>query len=233
MARIKWDQVGQKRYETGVDHGVVYPMGDDGYGAGYAFDGLRSVSETPSGAEPTKLFADNIQYITLMSAETFGGSIGAYSYPPAFEECDGTKNILPGVKIGQQPRKVFAFSYRTNIGDDQKGQNAGYKIHIVYGALASPSEKTRDTINDSPSAIEFSWSFNTTPVPVTGASPTAHLELDSTILSEAAMAAIEDVLYGSDTTEPKVLLPDEVCDLIKDLNATPETPPEEEEDEAP
>lgn len=242
--RIKWDQVGNKRYETGVDRGVVYPMADEGYGPGYGWDGLTGVTESPSGAEPTNLYADNIKYITLLSAEDFGGTIAAYNYPPQFEECDGTKTMVPGVKISQQPRKVFAFAYRTKIGNDRLGQNAGYILHIVYGCLASPSEKQRDTINESPTAVEFNWTFTTTPVEVTGASPTAHVQLDSTVLGDEVMKAIEDILYGTDGeatrsgeegaagADPRVLLPDEIVELVKKITEKPneEEPTDPSED---
>lgn len=221
MAKIVWDEAAEKVYETGVDHGVVYPISSEGaYSNGYCWNGLTSVTESPSGAEPTNLYADNIKYITLMSAEDFGGTIGAYNYPPEFEECDGTASPVNGVSIAQQPRKMFGFSYRTKKGNGVAGQNFGYKLHLIYGCLASPSEKTRDSINESPSAVEFSWSFTTTPVSVNGYAPTAHVILDSTIIGAEAMATIEEVLYGGEEKEPRLPLPDEVFTIIKGVTPT-------------
>lgn len=217
MAKLVWDEVGKKYFETGVDHGCFYPINPatGEYQSGIAWNGLISVTESPSGAEATKLFADNIKYLSLLSAEDFGGTINAYHYPPEFEICDGTAQPVKGVTIAQQARRTFAFVYRTKIGNDTLGQDYGYKIHVVYGALASPSEKTRNTINESPSAVEFSWTFTTTPVPVTGYNATAHLILDSTILPAAAMQAVEDKLFGNLTDDATLLMPDEIMALVR------------------
>ena len=217
MAKLVWDETGKRTFETGVDHGVLYPIADNGkYGTGVAWNGLTSITESPSGAEPTNLYADNIKYLTLLSAEDFGGTINAYTYPDEFELCDGTAELEPGVTIAQQPRRVFGLVYRTKIGNDTKGQDAGYKIHTIYGALASPSEKTRDTINESPSAVEFSWTFTTTPVNVTGHSATAHLTIDSTKLTADKLQKLEDALFGTEEDDPKLLLPDEIVELLQD-----------------
>lgn len=217
MSQMKWDQTGQKFFETGIDHGAFYPVNPatGEYETGVPWDGLISITESPSGAEATKLYADNIKYISLLSAEDFGGTINAYHYPPEFEQCDGTAQPAKGVIIAQQSRRTFGLVYRSKIGNDTAGQDFGYKLHIVYGALASPSEKTRNTINESPSAIEFSWTFTTTPVAVTGYNPTAHLILDSTIVAANILQTIEDTLFGSLTKEPKLLLPDEVIAIVK------------------
>lgn len=215
MAKLVWDKTGKRTFETGVDHGVLYPTTTSGaYGQGVAWNGLTSITESPSGAEPTNLYADNIKYLTLLSAEDFGGTINAYTYPDEFELCDGTAELGKGVVIAQQPRKVFALVYRTKVGNDLQGQDAGYKIHIIYGALASPSEKTRDTINESPSAVEFSWTFTTTPVNVTGYAPTAHLIIDSTKVEAGKLKQIEDALFGTEEEEPKLLMPDEVLQIL-------------------
>lgn len=221
MPKLIWDQVGQKFFETGVDHGAFYPVepSTGAYGKGVAWNGLISVTESPSGAEATKLYADNIKYLSLLSAEDFGGTITAYHYPPEFEICDGTASPVAGLTIAQQVRRSFGFVYRTKIGNDTAGQDYGYKLHIVYGALASPSEKTRNTINESPSAVEFSWTFTTTPVPVEGYAPTAHLVLDSTILGAPALKAVEDKLFGTNTEEPAFLLPDKVIELVRSNSA--------------
>lgn len=216
MAAITWDGVGQKYYETGVDHGVLYLTDETGaYTKGVAWNGLTTVTESPSGAEPTPLYADNIKYINLMSAEEFGGTIEAYTYPDEFEICDGGASLDDGVTIGQQSRKPFGFAYRTKVGNDVGGQDLGYKIHIVYAATASPSEKSYTTVNDSPEAITFSWEFTTTPVPVSGNyKPTATLILDSTKVEAAKMAAVEKVLYGDTSTEARLPLPDEIISIL-------------------
>lgn len=218
MSKLVWDESGTRTFETGVDHCALYPTTGTGtYDKGVAWNGITSVTESPSGAEPTNLYADNIKYLTLLSAEDFGGTINAYTYPVEFELCDGTAELTKGVVIAQQPRKTFGLVYRTKIGSDTLGQDAGYKLHLIYGALASPSEKTRDTINESPSAVEFSWTFTTTPVNVTGHSATAHLIIDSTKVDAEKLTAIEAVLFGSDSAEPKLLMPDEVlAELTKD-----------------
>lgn len=216
MAKLVWDESGKRVFETGVDHGVLYPTNESGkYGTGVAWNGLTSITESPSGAEPTNLYADNIKYLTLLSAEDFGGTINAYTYPPEFEICDGTAELAKGIIIAQQSRKVFGMVYRTKIGNDQQGQDAGYKLHIVYGALASPSEKTRDTVNESPSAVEFSWTFTTTPVNVKGHSPTAHLTIDSTKIDKTKLEEIEAKLFGTDSAEPTLLMPDDILEIVK------------------
>lgn len=223
MSKLKWDETGKRFYETGVRNGVLYVMDDTGaYPAGVPWNGLTSVTESPSGAEPTPLYADDAKYLTLMSAEEFGASIEAYTYPDEFAACDGSASIGTGVTIGQQSRKTFGLCYRTTVGNDIEGEAFGYKLHIIYGALASPSEKAYQTINDSPEAITFSWEVSTTPVAVTGFKPTASLVIDSTKVAEAKMAALEEILYGKDaTTEPvapavaaRLPLPDEIMTIL-------------------
>ena len=218
MAKLVWDQVGQRYYETGTDHGVVYPQDASGaYSMGYAWNGLTGVSESPSGAEPTDLWADNIKYLSIRSAEEFGATIEAYTYPDEFAVLDGSAEIADGVMIGQQTRKSFGFCYRTRIGNDTQFEDHGYKLHLLYGCTVSPSEKAYQTINDSPEAITFSWELTTTPVAVTGYKPTASLVIDSTKFTgdkAAKLAALEAVLYGSDDKEPRLPLPDEVLTLI-------------------
>lgn len=224
MSKLTWDQSGQRLYETGLDRGVLYVYDNNAYGAGVAWNGLTGVTESPSGAEKTPLYANNAKYVELMSVEEFGGTIEAYTYPDEFAACDGSASLVAGVKIGQQPRKTFGFSYRTLIGNDTEGEAHGYIIHLVYGALASPSEKAYATINDSPEAITFSWEFSTTPVEVAGHKPTAHLEIDSTKVSAAALAAIEAKLYGGEgeTDKAGLPLPSEVLTIINSA-ATPNT----------
>lgn len=202
VGRLKWDQTGQRLYETGVKKGVLFPMNTSGaYGNGVAWNGLTGVSEAPTGAEPTALYADDIKYLNLMSNEEWGGTITAYTYPDEFAECDGSAAIAPGVNIGQQTRKQFGFSYVTTKGNDTDGTEHGYIIHLVYGALASPSQKDYATINDSPEAIEFSWEISTTPVEVPGFKPTATITIDSTKVDAEDLAAFEDILYGKDAGE--------------------------------
>lgn len=220
MAKLVWDQTGSRLYETGTDHGVLYPMRDevttttDPYGPGVAWNGLTAVNESPSGAEPTALWADNIKYLNLMSAEEFAATIEAYTYPTEFEACDGSRALATGVTIGQQPRKMFGFCYRTLVGNDQKSNDYGYKIHLIYGCLASPSAKNYQTVNDSPEAITFSWEVSTTPVDVTGFKPTATLVVDSTKTAAEKLKALEAVLYGGESTEPRLPLPDEVVTIL-------------------
>lgn len=212
---LVWDAVGEKRYETGVDKGVLYPRdGSGSYTDGVAWNGLTAVTESPSGAEATPQFADNIKYLNLVSAEEFGATIEAFTYPAEFEKCDGTAELSPGLTVAQQSRQTFGFAYRTLIGDDVVGTDAGYKIHLVYGALAAPSEKARATVNDSPEAITFSWEITTTAVPVTGFKPTAKLTVDSTAVDAAGLADLEEVLYGSSGVDARLPLPDEVADLL-------------------
>lgn len=215
MSKIVWDAVGEHTFETGVRNGVLYLKDTQGaYSTGVAWNGLTSVSESPEGAEPTDLYADDIKYLTLMSAENFKATIEAYTYPVEFEECDGSATIAKGVVIGQQSRKPFGLCYRTAIGNDTDGNEHGYKLHIVYGCQASPSEKQYSTINDSPEAITFSWEVSTTPVNVTGKKPTATLIIDSTKADKEKLTALEDILYGSESSEPRLPLPDEIATLM-------------------
>ena len=215
MSKIVWDAVGEHIFETGVRNGVLYLKNTDGaYDTGIAWNGLTSVSESPEGAEPTDLYADDIKYLSLMSAENFKATIEAYTYPVEFEECDGSATIAKGVVIGQQSRKPFGLCYRTSIGNDTDGNEHGYKLHIVYGCQASPSEKQYSTINDSPDAVTFSWEVNTTPVNVTGKKPAATLTIDSTKADKAKLTALEAILYGSEQAEPRLPLPDEIVTLM-------------------
>ena len=211
MSKIVWDKTGERLYETGVDHGVLYPMGASGkYENGVPWNGLTAVTESPSGAESNPLFADNIKYLNLISAEDFGCTIEAYTYPDEFAVCDGSAEPVAGMIIGQQARKVFGLSYRTMIGNDVDGQDHGYKLHLIYGAQASPSEKSYQTINDSPEAISFSWEITTTPVEVEGYKPTACVTIDSTKVDATKLAALEKILYGDDNVEPSLPTPNEV-----------------------
>ena len=215
MSKIVWDAIGEHTFETGVRNGVLYLKDAQGaYSTGVAWNGLTSVSESPEGAEATDLYADDIKYLTLMSAENFKATIEAYTYPVEFEECDGSATIANGVVIGQQSRKPFGLCYRTAIGNDTDGNEHGYKLHIVYGCQASPSEKQYSTINDSPEAITFSWEVSTTPVNVNGKKPTATLIIDSTKADKAKLTALEAILYGSDSAEPRLPLPDEIATLM-------------------
>lgn len=215
MSKIVWDKTGERFYETGVDRGVLYVQDDQGnYPKGVAWNGLIGVTESPTGAEPTPLYADNIKYLNLISVEEFEASIEAYTYPEEFEECDGSAELVPGVTIGQQPRKTFGLCYRTKLGNDLEGDDYGYKLHLIYGAKAAPSEKGYETINDSPDAITFSWDITTTPVPVTGFKPTASLVVDSTKVAPEKLAALEEILYGSEEEDARLPLPDEVLTII-------------------
>lgn len=215
MAKIVWDKTGERLYETGVEQGVLYNIDERGaYSKGVPWNGLTAVTESPSGAEATPLYADNIKYLELQSAEEFGATIEAYTYPDEFGECDGTASIGQGIIIGQQSRKIFGLSYKTVVGNDVKNNDYGYKLHLIYGAKAAPSEKAYSTINDSPEAITFSWEVTTTPVPVNGHKPTSTLVIDSTKVGEGVMKKIEDVLYGGDEAEPRLPLPDEVLTII-------------------
>lgn len=214
MTKLLWDQTGERLYETGVNKGVLYPKSTDGtYPLGVAWNGLTAVTESPSGAEATPLYADNIKYLNLMSAEEFGATIEAYTYPDEFAECNGEAALIEGISIGQQARKVFGMSYVTKVGNDIDSE-AGYKIHLIYGALAAPSEKAYATVNDNPEAITFSWEITTTPVEVTGFKPTATLVIDSTKVDAEKLAAIEDILYGSASEEARLPLPDEVLEIV-------------------
>jgi hypothetical protein len=215
MARLQWDQIGERVYETGVDRGVLYKPNSEGeYNDGYVWNGLVSVSESPSGAEATPQYADNIKYLNLVSAEEFGATIEAFTYPDEFAQFDGTAEPQPGVLIGQQRRGFFGLAYRTRIGNDVEGDELGYKIHLVYGALAAPTEKAYNTVNESPEAITFSWELTTTPVEVEGHRPTATLVIDSTKVDAANLAQLEDLLYGAEATQPRLPHPNEVIDLF-------------------
>ena len=217
MAKIVWDKTGERLYETGVKNGVLYVQEGGAYPKGVAWNGLTAVTESPSGAEATPLYADDIKYLNLISTEEFGATIEAYTYPDEFAACDGSAALVDGVMIGQQARKTFGLCYRTTIGNDTNGNDYGYKLHIIYGALAAPSEKAYATINDSPEAITFSWEVTTTPVNVTGAKPTASTTIDSTKADSTKLAALEDILYGKDGepgNEPRLPLPDEIKTLM-------------------
>lgn len=217
MAAITWDATGERLFETGVDHGVLYPISSSGtYDNGVAWNGLSAITESPSGAEATAVWADNIKYVNLLSAEEFGATVEAYTYPDEFAICDGTAELVDGVIVGQQARKVFGLCYRTKIGNDVDGNDHGYKLHIIYGAQASPSEKAYSTINDSPEAISFSWELTTTPVNVTGMNATSYLVIDSTKCDAGKLAALEKILYGSaePDTAPRLPLPDEIKTLM-------------------
>lgn len=215
MAKLVWDQIGEREYFTGVEKGVVYPLSTDGtYPAGAAWNGLISVTESPSGAEPTALWANNRKYGNLYSTEEFGGTIEAYVYPDEFAECNGEKELVSGVRISQQKRKAFGLSYRNNIGNDVDGTAHGYELHIVYGAMASPSEKTHSTINDSPEAETLSWEFTTTPVDVANADPTSHITIKSTSVDATKLKELEDILYGTSDVEARLPMPDEIATII-------------------
>lgn len=217
MSKLVWDKTGERTYETGIDHGVLYPIQEGGlYSKGVAWNGLTAVTESPSGAEATPIYADNIKYLNLVSAEEFGATIEAYTYPDEFAECDGSASIATGVYIGQQSRKTFGLSYRTVIGNDVDNNDHGYKLHLIYGALAAPSEKGYTTINDSPEAIAFSWEVSTIPVNVTGFKPTACITIDSTKANPEKLAALEKILYGGETEEARLPLPDEIVTIMGD-----------------
>ena len=215
MAALTWDETGKRLYETGVRKGVLYVMDNSGtYPKGVAWNGLTAVTESPSGADSNPLYADDIKYLDLRSAEEFGATIEAYTYPDEFAECDGTAELAEGVTVGQQARKTFGLSYRTVLGNDVSNDAYGYKLHLIYGATASPSEKGYQTVNDSPEAITFSWELTTTPVNVTGLKPTALITIDSTKADPTKLAALEAILYGSGEKEPRLPLPDEVKTLM-------------------
>jgi hypothetical protein len=212
--KLEWDKVGEKLYETGVDRGVVYPQVGGAYPKGAAWNGLSAINESPSGAEPTPLYANNRKYLELMSAEEFGCTIEAYMYPDEFAACNGLAEFAPGVQIAQQTRVPFGLSYRTIIGNDTEKNKYGYKIHLVYGATASPSEKSNNTVNEDPDVEPMSWECTTTPVEVEGFEPTAHFIVDSTKIDAEKLAALENILYGSGETEARLPLPDELATLI-------------------
>ena len=215
MSKLVWDQTGEHFYETGVKNGVLYVQGENGtYPKGVAWNGLTAVTESPSGAEATALYADDIKYLNLLSNEEFGATIEAYTYPEEFAQCDGSASLGTGVSIGQQARKTFGLCYRTTVGNDTDGSDFGYKIHIIYGCLAAPSEKAYATINDSPEAITFSWEITTTPVNVEGFKPTASIVIDSTKVTAEKLTAFEKIIYGDAETEARLPLPDEVKTLF-------------------
>lgn len=220
MSKLVWDAVSEHLYETGVDHGVLYRRDAQGaYSSAYAWNGLTAINESPSGADETKLWADNIKYLSLRAAEEFGGTIEAYTYPDEFAECDGSATIATGVYIGQQNRATFGLSYRTVLGNDVDLNDHGYKLHLVYGCTCNPSEKAYSTINDSPEAITFSWEFSTTPVDVTGHKPTACVTIDSTKVNADRLKDLEDVLYGTENSEGRLPLPDEVASILSGVSA--------------
>ena len=219
MSALVWDATGSRYYETGVNHGVLYPQNSDGtYANGVAWNGLTGVTESPGGAEPNDLYADNIKYASIRSSETFGGTIEAYTYPEEWAECDGSYAVIPGVYVGQQSRKPFGFCYRTEVGNDtQSDEDDGYKLHIIYNATASPSEKSYETINDSPDAITLSWEISTTPIPVTNKKPTSQITIDSTKLTETQkgyLTTLEGMLYGTSNSDPTLLLPDQIISIM-------------------
>ena len=212
MPKLTWDNTGERIFETGVKQGVLYPIQSDGkYTKGVAWNGLTAVTESPSGAEATALYADDIKYLNLLSNEEFGATIEAYTYPDEFAECDGSAELATGVMIGQQKRKIFGLCYRTTIGNDVDGNDHGYKLHLVYGCLAAPSEKAYSSINDNPDAITFSWEVSTTPVNVEGFKPTSQITIDSTKADPTKLAALEAILYGANETAARLPLPDEVA----------------------
>ena len=213
--KITWDNVGERFFEAGVEKGVLYPFTDNQYKDGVPWNGLTAVTESPSGAEPTALWADDIKYLNLMSNEDYNATIEAYTYPKQFEECDGSKEIAPGVVIGQQKRKTFGFSYVTKVGNDVDGVDHGYKLHLVYGCLASPSEKGHSSVIESPEAMTLSWSVSTTPVTVPGFKPTATVTINSTTVNADELAALEAILYGSEEAEPRLPLPEELITIFK------------------
>ena len=215
MSKLVWDQSGKRLYETGVDHAVLYPIQTGGvYSKGVAWNGLTAVTESPSGADVNDIYADNMKYLGLVGAEKFGATVEAYTYPDEFAECDGSVELVKGATIGQQNRKVFGMVYRTVIGNDVDGNEHGYKLHLIYGATAAPSEKAYNTINEDPEAITFSWELSTTPVNVTGHKPTASLTIDSTKADPTKLAELEKILFGDTETEPRLPLPDEIAQLL-------------------
>lgn len=215
MSKLVWDQSGKRLYETGVDHGVLYPIQTGGvYSKGVAWNGLTAVTESPSGADVNDIYADNMKYLGLVGAEKFGATVEAYTYPDEFAECDGSVELVKGATIGQQNRKVFGMVYRTVIGNDVDGNEHGYKLHLIYGATAAPSEKAYNTINEDPEAITFSWELSTTPVNVTGHKPTASLTIDSTKADPTKLAELEKILFGDTETDPRLPLPDEIAQLL-------------------
>ena len=226
MSKLIWDEDSKRTYETGVSKGVLYPIQNDGkYSLGVAWNGLTAVTESPSGAEATPIYADDIKYLNLISAEEFGATVEAYTYPQEFEACDGSAEIQPGVCIGQQDRKKFGMSYVTVFGNNEKGNSYGYKLHLIYGATAAPSEKAYNTINESPEPITFSWELSTTPVSVDNMKPTASVTIDSTKVNKEKLKILEGILYGSEYSNPRLPLPDEIAEIFKeDIQALKATP---------
>lgn len=217
MSKLVWDQIGERQYETGVEQAAIYPMTSSGtFGTGAAWNGLTAVTESPSGAESTALYANNKKYGELTSAEDFGGTIEAYMYPDEFAECNGEKELVAGVKIGQQTRKAFGLVYKTLIGNDVEGTKFGYKLHFVYNAKAKPSEKANNTVNESPEAGTMSWEFTTTPVSVEGFDPAAHIVVDSTKVDAAKLKTLEEMVYGTESSESKMPMPNEIADTLGD-----------------
>lgn len=214
MSKMVWDQTGARLYETGVEQVALYPQSNGTYPAGVAWNGVTALNITPSGAEPTPLYANDHKYLTLLSVEELGGTIEAYTYPDEWAQCDGSAELAPGVFIGQQARKPFGLAAKTLIGNDEDGVKHGYKLHLIYGGIASPSEQANSTINDSPEAKTMSWEFNTTPVAVTGHEPTSYICLDSTKVDAAKLKSLEDMLYGTESEEGRLPLPDEIAELF-------------------
>lgn len=220
MSKLVWDQSGERFYETGVNQGVLYVREASGaYGKGVVWNGLTAVTESPSGAEASPVYADNIKYLNMMSAEEFGATVEAYYYPDEFAQCDGSAAVATGVSIGQQVRKTFGMTYKTLLGNDVDGNDYGYKLHFIYGALAAPSEKAYASVNDSPEANTFSWELTTTPVTVKGYKPTASLTIDSTKADETKLKALEDIIYGTEDEEARLPLPDEIIELMGEVAA--------------
>ena len=216
MARLIWDEVGQRFFETGVKNGVLYVQNNDGsYANGVVWNGLTAITESPSGAEETPLYADDVKYLTLRSAEEFGATIEAFTYPEEFEQCDGSAQIAQGITIGQQARKAFGLCYRTAVGNDIQGQEFSYKLHIIYGCTVAPSEKSYSTINDNPEAITFSWELSTVPVPVDGFKPTASLVIDADKVDAGKLQLLENALFGDAENEATLLLPNQIMELMK------------------
>lgn len=219
MARLEWDKTGEKTYETGVKNAVLYLQKDGKYPKGVAWNGITGITESPSGAETTALYADDVKYLNMLSAEEFGATVTAYTYPDEWADCNGEAEIATGVMIGQQTHKAFGLCFRTTKGNDTNGNDHGYKLHIIYNATAAPSERSYETINDSPDAIEFSWEISTTPVNVTRFKPTANITIDSTKCDAAKLKALEDILYGSESEDARLPLPDEIVQIIGSSSA--------------
>ena len=216
MARLIWDEVGQRFFETGVKNGVIYVQNNDGsYANGVVWNGLTAITESPSGAEETPLYADDVKYLTLRSAEEFGATIEAFTYPEEFEQCDGSATIADGITVGQQARRAFGLCYRTAVGNDIQGQEFSYKLHIIYGCTVAPSEKSYSTINDNPEAITFSWELSTVPVPVDGFKPTASLVIDANKVEAGKLQLLENALFGDAENEATLLLPNQIMELMK------------------